>query len=54
MRRWPGRIADGLDRLLTCMIAEAGTPCLRAMPSSVSFCPTMTAEPPSQVQRPEG
>src|SRR6516164_4740323 len=50
--RWPGRIAFVSLRLLVCRNAEAGTPYLRAMLSTVSPAPTVTGEPPSQVQCP--
>src|SRR5690242_16378985 len=36
--------------LFACRIAFAGTPCRRAIESSVSPCATMIAVPPSQLQ----
>src|SRR5579864_4216324 len=52
--RWPGRSAAPSRKPLVCMMAEAGTPYLRAMLSTVSPEATVTGEPPSQVQCPTG
>src|SRR6516225_8893229 len=50
--RWPGATVFGLEMALACTIAWTGTPCFRAMISSVSPGPTMTAVPPCQSQLP--
>src|SRR5665647_2203149 len=53
-RRWPGLIEAALLMPLVCKIADAGTPYFLAMCSTVSQWPTVTGEPPSQVQAPVG
>src|SRR5450756_751311 len=52
--RWPGLSTAPSRKPLVCMMADAGTPYLRAMLSIVSPELTVTGEPPSQVQCPVG
>src|SRR5664279_5423137 len=52
--RWPGLSTAPSRKPLVCMMADAGTPYLRAMLSIVSPELTVTGEPPFQVQCPVG
>src|ERR1035437_5711183 len=52
--RWPGLSTAPSRKPLVCMMADAGTPYLRAMLTIVSPELTVTGEPPSQVQCPVG
>src|SRR5450631_1013270 len=52
--RWPGLSTAPSRKPLVSLIADAGTPYLRAILSTVSPEITVTGEPPSQVQCPVG